>query len=139
MSLRHSRPIVWWSDPGSITHDRISVLAVTETILASGLALYFYTNVGSLYYLATVAALSPLTLLRTRRSDALALYLLLRFPYFFGTLTQKEFESRIRSAIERSKSRAPAKQSLVAPLFYFLAYLTWAVTIPLTIILCAIV
>lgn len=57
--------MLWWSNHQSIQEERISALAILETLLAVSLAIGIYLYSGSLVHIATSAALAPFLLLRT--------------------------------------------------------------------------
>jgi hypothetical protein len=58
----------WWSSRESIKEERVSVLAIVETLLAIGVAIGIYFYSGSLVHIAVSAALAPFLLLRTPKS-----------------------------------------------------------------------
>lgn len=66
------------SSPASASKSEVSVLAIAETIAASGLAVYV-TAISGHTWIFFVCVFSPLSLLRTRHSTALSLGLFRRF------------------------------------------------------------
>jgi hypothetical protein len=65
--------ICWMSTHDTIREERISVLALAETVVAIGLSVWIYFHFSSLSQIAISAALAPFLLLRTPNSTKQAL------------------------------------------------------------------
>ena len=68
MAEQSERRWVWFSTPASVDAEKISVLAVLETLLAIGLTIGLAIHFETLTYIAITACIAPFMLLRTPES-----------------------------------------------------------------------
>jgi hypothetical protein len=67
------------SNRDSVRRGEVSVLAVIETIVATGISFSLAWHFGTIQHVVIASALAPLLLLRTRRSTWYAIWLVNRF------------------------------------------------------------
>ena len=70
----------WTSTPLSADRGEVSVLAVVETLCATSISLGIAWYYDTITHIAVSACIAPLLLLRTKRSVALGLRLMRKFP-----------------------------------------------------------
>jgi hypothetical protein len=64
-----------FSTPESVRRGELSMLAIAETIAASGLSFWLAWRLGSIEHIVLASAITPFLLLRTRLSTRFALHL----------------------------------------------------------------